>query len=86
MPEKRLFAAVLMSAIADFEEVADSSKQRDNPQFQKLRAWFLSRDTTWPFSFENVCQNLELDAGCIRARLAELMTDGRTGPRGGETD
>lgn len=69
MPERRLFVAVLMSAIDDFKGALQSPNHDMDPAFRKLEAWFFSRDSRWPFSFENVCAQLDLDADLIRAHL-----------------
>jgi hypothetical protein len=70
MPERKLFAAVLMSAIEDFRVGLRSPDHDADPAFRKVEAWFFSRDDRWPFSFENVCAQLDLDADLIRARLS----------------
>src|SRR5262249_59217087 len=33
------------------------------------RRWLASRDVLWPFSFENICLALDLDAPTLRRRL-----------------
>ena len=43
-------------------------RRRLLPQ-QVAALWFVSPDTSWPFSFENICAALELDAGALRQRL-----------------
>jgi len=70
MPERKLFVAVLMSAIEDYQGGLRSSDHEEDPAFRKVEAWFFSRDVGWPFSFENVCSQLDLDADLIRARLS----------------
>lgn len=70
MPERKLFVAVLMSAIEDFQGGLRAPNHDADPAFRKLEAWFFSRDNRWPFSFENVCAQLDLDADLIRARLS----------------
>jgi hypothetical protein len=35
----------------------------------EARAWIESDDTRWPFSFENVCDGLGLEAASLRGRL-----------------
>jgi hypothetical protein len=32
----------------------------------EARAWVMSNDQSWPFSFINVCDALELDMACVR--------------------
>jgi hypothetical protein len=39
-PEKRLLMAVLMDAVAEFQEVVGSSAKEDEPRRRKLTAWF----------------------------------------------
>jgi hypothetical protein len=73
MPERKLFVAVLMSAIEDFQGGLRSPNHDTDPAFRKLEAWFFSRDDRWPFSFENVCAQLDLDADLIRARLSSSL-------------
>jgi hypothetical protein len=73
MPERKLFVAVLMSAIEDFQGGLRSPNHDADPAFRKLEAWFFSRDNRWPFSFENVCAQLDLDADLIRARLSSSL-------------
>ena len=36
---------------------------------EDLAGWFASTDRRWPYSFENICAALGLDAGGIRRRL-----------------
>ena len=35
----------------------------------KARAWIERRDPSWPFSFDNICQELDLDPDVVRARV-----------------
>jgi hypothetical protein len=74
-PEKRLLMAVLMDALLEFKEVASSSNPDDHARLSKLRAWFHAKDVKWPFSFVNLCEQLDLDPDSIRARLANLSND-----------
>ncbi len=70
-PEKRLLAAVLMEALQEFEHVVHMP---NDPRRQELWAWFFGRDAAWPFSFENLCDQLDLNPSCIRTRIAALAT------------
>jgi hypothetical protein len=36
-------------------------------------AWILSEDRGWPFSFVNLCDELDLDARALRKRLAPWL-------------
>src|SRR6185295_7687778 len=35
----------------------------------EARAWFVAEDSRWPFSFENICEALDLSAARLRAQL-----------------
>lgn len=70
---QRLMAAVLEAAIAELQQARRVStlgwnRQRERPEAETLR-WFASRDRWWPYSFENLCDGLGLDANRIRRRL-----------------
>lgn len=70
---QRLMAAVLEAAIAELQQSRRVSalgwnRRRERPDAETLR-WFASRDRWWPYSFENICDGLGLDAGQIRRRL-----------------
>ena len=71
VPERRLAAAVLEQALADLERETRRLvvvRRRGRPAYPRepARAWFRAIDEQWPFSFENVCAALGLDAGSIR--------------------
>ncbi|MFQ5666126.1 MAG: hypothetical protein ACE5I7_06795 [Candidatus Binatia bacterium] len=69
-PEKRLLAAVLMEAVYEFRAAAQSLDDGGNERLRELQAWFFGHRERWPFAFENVCEHLDLDPDCIRARLS----------------
>lgn len=67
-PEHHLMLAVLEDALAIIVRgpaVAASLKL-----FAETRDWAASDDISWPFSFLNVCENLDVDATRLRTRLA----------------
>lgn len=72
-PERRLMLAVLESAIADWLVRRDTQAAvRHDARVtveEDLPGWFASTDRRWPYSFENICAALGLDAGGIRRRL-----------------
>jgi hypothetical protein len=80
-PEKRLLIAVLWNAILEYQDFLCSGRRADNVEAQKLRKWFFEHDEIWPFSFENVCAQLDLDPNCIRTRLATLRNGTVVGSR-----
>jgi len=72
-PERRLMLAVLESAIADWlvrRETCVAPRHDARVAVEEdLAGWFASSDRRWPYSFENICAALGLDAGGIRRRL-----------------
>jgi len=74
-PEQRLMAAVLEDAM---RELARSSEIWVGPAGRgraEVQAWVESDDVTWPFSFLNVCDALDLNPAGVRRRIARLDPD-----------
>ena len=67
LPERALLRAVLQEAILDVRGHATGMSQKNRRRAaQQAYYWMLSRDVTWPFSFENICALLGFDADCLR--------------------
>ena len=73
-PHRRLMAAVLRAVVDDCR--GGSAYRRatgkgiiEAPSIRKAVAYVASSDRTWPFSFENLCDALELDAAALREEL-----------------
>jgi hypothetical protein len=62
--ELRLMAAVLEDAIHVLRKRPRSRAGRE------AREWLHSGDRTWPFSYERICEALDLDANQVRTRIA----------------
>ena len=69
-PEKRLMLAVLEDALATLDAHAHAPHGRGRPLAREVERWVASTDTSWPFAFQNICDTLGVDAGCIRAGLS----------------
>jgi len=76
MPYKRLMAAVLQTVVDDCRGSAyrrARATRFETPVVargtQKAVAYMASTDRAWPFSFENLCEALGLDAACLRQEL-----------------
>lgn len=67
--EKRLMLAVLEDAVGTFQKHATASGRRGRRLFAEAEDWFSSRETEWPFAFENICEALGLEAAYIRGGL-----------------
>lgn len=69
--ERALMRAVLQDAIRCLSGQVGGGHQR-LALAQQARDWIASRDEEWPFSFENVCQGLGLDAHRLRPQLLRM--------------
>lgn len=73
-PHRQLMAAVLQTAVDDYW---DSFRPRSaaygtrgaRQRCRRARSYMLSKDRVWPFSYENLCDALDLDAGTLRQAL-----------------
>src|SRR5262249_19135747 len=88
--EERLMQAVLESAVEDFQNYVLAWNLRGKKLFQYSEEWFLEKDSDELFSFENICQTLQLHPNYIRQGLmawkeAKLNTPSVEGHRQGRT-
>ncbi len=67
--ERRLMAAILEDAIDCFQKHLWAKDNRSRTLRQEAENWFLSDDDSWPFSFSNVCQALDLEPDFLRRGL-----------------
>ena len=72
-PEQRLLRAVLEEALAELAagRIAAASPL-NNQRRRELLDWFASHDRSWPCSFENVCDAIDLDPERLRGKLVKL--------------
>jgi hypothetical protein len=64
--EERLMLAVLESAVEDFQKYVLARKPRGKKLFQEAEEWFLERNSDELFSFENICDTLQLHPDYMR--------------------
>lgn len=69
--ERLLMLAVLEDAIDCFQKFAHSRDPRGRQMFDESYAWVQSADRSWLFSFENICDTLEINAEYVRRGLRE---------------
>ena len=65
-PERRLAVAVLQDAVECVQSYSHARGHKKRRLYLDAKAWILSTDRTWPFSFENVCDWLQLDPEHLR--------------------
>lgn len=76
-PHKRLMAAVLRAVVDDCRGGSDYRRATgqgvvDAGSVRKAIAYVASTDRTWPFSFENLCDALGLNAAALRHALVGM--------------
>ena len=67
--ERRLIIAVLEDAINCFQKNLFARDNRGRRLFCEAEKWLMSEDRELPFTFENICEFLSLDAEYIRRGL-----------------
>jgi len=67
--EKELMMAVLQDAVECFQTYVLATKPREKRLFQEAEDWILEKNSDWFFSFENICETLQLHPDYIRQGL-----------------
>ena len=67
--EQRLMLAVLQDAVECFQAYVLAPEVREKKLFQDAQDWILEKNNEWPFSFENICEALQLNPDYIRPGL-----------------
>jgi hypothetical protein len=67
--EERLMLAVLESAVEDFQKYVLARHAGGKKLFQQAEEWFLDNDSGALFSFESICETLQLHPAYIRHGL-----------------
>jgi hypothetical protein len=86
--EEKLMLAVLENAVEYFQKHVLARNPSGKKLFQEAEEWFLEKDSDELFSFENICETLELHSDYIRHGLlcwkeAKLKTYTVEGHRAG---
>lgn len=64
--EKRLMLAVLQDALDCYQKYAFSKDGPGRQLFCDAESWILCEDRDWYFSFENICETLEINPEYLR--------------------
>src|SRR5712691_350015 len=75
--ERLLMFAVLEDAITSYLTYARARTRHGREAFAEVEDWVSSRDRRRLFSFETICDVLEIDAGSLRRALGERQTQRR---------
>jgi hypothetical protein len=80
--ERRLMLAVLEDAVDIYRKQAGTNDPRGRQLFQEAEEWIEDPDATWLYSFENICDVLDLNSQYLRRGLhawKQRMAEGRRG-------
>jgi hypothetical protein len=69
--ERLLMLAVLEDAIDCYQKYAHARDPPGSQLFDESKEWVHSSDRSWLFSFENICDTLEINADYVRRGLRE---------------
>ena len=67
--EQRLMLAVLRDAVECFQDYVLGHYIWEKKLFQDAEDWIFEKNTDWLFSFENICESLQLNPDYIRRGL-----------------
>jgi hypothetical protein len=68
-PEERLMFAVLTDAVECFQKYLSSNSPRCRASFTQAEVWIRSTESRWPYSFEHICQVLNISPSYLRLGL-----------------
>ena len=70
--ERRLMIAVLEDAVDVYRKQVSAQDARGKNLFREAEEWIEDPDRTWLFSFENICDVLDIDSEYVRRGLHAL--------------
>jgi hypothetical protein len=74
--QRQLAAGVLKQAKQDLRRFHDAASPIERELYLDVYRWVMSDDSTWPFSFLNVCQSLNLVPEDVRQDLIDQLSQG----------
>jgi len=80
--ERRLMVAILEDAVDVYRKQAGAKDPRGQQMFEEAEAWIDDPDRTWLFSFQNICDVLDIDADYLRRGLRLWKQRAHAAPRG----
>lgn len=80
--ERRLMIAILEDAVEIYRKQIDARDPRNQQLWSEAAEWFGDPDRTWLYSFENICDVLDINADYLRGGLRILKERADTERRG----
>lgn len=72
--EKRLMLAVLQDALDCYQKYAFAKDGPGKQLFADADSWIVCADRDWYFSFENICETLEINPEYLRRGVEQWRT------------
>jgi len=79
MSRKDLAAGILKQAAVDLRRFHGASSAVEREFYLDAHRWVTSDDCSWPFSFLNVCQTLNVAPGTVREEVLGDLSLGAVG-------
>ena len=70
--EERLMLAILKDAVDCIERYCYGHRAGSRPNYEAALTWVRTQDARWPFSFKNICLELDLNPDRLRSSLESL--------------
>jgi len=70
-----LLYAMLECAIEDYQKYATATDKKGQQLFQQAEEWFFESDSSSEFSFDNLCDYLQLNACYVRKGLLKWKNE-----------
>src|SRR5262245_55926768 len=74
-PEERLMLAVLSDAVECYQKYRSATNRRGRMLFNEAEAWIRSRESSKLFSFEHICEVLNINPSYLRLGLMQWLTN-----------
>ena len=79
--EKRLMLAVLEDALDCYQKYVSAGDGQGQQLFEEANTWITCSDRGWSFSYENICEALEISPEYLRQGLERWRTGILSVPR-----
>lgn len=80
-PERALTLAVLWEAVLDLQRFRFATRRRQQRLYWEAYQWVVSDDRSWPYSFANLCDAVNLTPESVRRQLLGEMAPIPAKPR-----
>ena len=77
----RLMGGILADAVRSFQRNFDATSPSRRQEFREARTWIFHRNADGPFSFAEVCENLDIDPHRLRALILRWEKNKRPGDK-----